>query len=114
MAVYIIFALNIIVAFIWLWLFVKKYSWFTVKGLLAHMMLFGILSVVIMWIAVQLVFLPVDPTYSASNIGTLGLFIVMLFICMAVATVIAWGMNIAKLIEYKYAQKKDEDSVVEK
>lgn len=114
MAVYIIFALNVIVAFFWLWLCVKKYRWFTVMGLLFHMMLFGVFSAVIMWIAVQLVFLPVDSTYSASNVGVLGLFIVMLFICMAAATIIAWGMNIAKLLEYRRAHKKDETSVVDK
>ena len=58
MAEFIILALFAVVSILWLWLCVKKYSWFTVKGLLLHMLLFGVISVVIMWIAAQLVFLP--------------------------------------------------------
>lgn len=110
MAECIILALFAVVSILWLWLCVKKYSWFTVKGLLLHMLLFGVISVVIMWIAAQLVFLPVDSTYSASNVGALGLLIVMFFICMAVATLIAWGINISKLAAYKNDQQKDDDT----
>ena len=105
---YIVFALFLAVSFLWLWLCVKTYSWFTIKGLLLHMTLFGILSVVVIWFVAQLVFLPVDSTYSASNIGALGILIVMLLICMAISTVIAWGINIEKLMFYKEKQQKGE------
>lgn len=98
MEYYFIVALFAAFSLFWAWLWVKTYKRLTAKRFLLHTLLFVALSLLASWVAARIVFLPVDSTYSASNIGALGLLFIMFLVCFASGCIAAFGITLGKLL----------------
>lgn len=99
METYLTFAFFVAVSILWACLWVKTYKALTIKRFIIHTIIFIFLSLLIAWLAMQLIFLPVDDTYSASNIGALGLLFFMFLACFGSACISAFGISLGKLID---------------
>ena len=86
----------------WAFLWVRTYKTLTVERLILHTLLFTALSLLIFQLVSYITFLPVDESYSASNIGALGFMILLFINIFAAACIVAFGLNLGKLL------KKDE------
>ncbi|MCM1226665.1 MAG: hypothetical protein NC320_04460 [Clostridium sp.] len=77
-----------VISYGWERLWVSTYKPNSVLGYVKHTLLFVIMSLFIIWLFIHIVFLPVDETYSASNIGALGIVVILyvpfwVFACIA-------------------------------
>lgn len=95
-----------VISLVWAALWVFTYRTLTLKRFIVHTAVFVILSAVVAWLVLQFTFMPIDSTYSASNIGALGFLYMSFLIFFISACLIAFGITLGKLI----GKKKDETS----
>ena len=70
---------------LWAYVWVKAYRGRTAGSLILHTVIFSVLSLLIAYLAMRMIFSQVDDTYSASNKGALGLMSIMCTGIFAVA-----------------------------
>ena len=70
---YLTLALLIAASGGWAYLWVRTYDPYTLCGLILHSILFSIISLMLLFIGLSILFSSADETYSASNKSALGL-----------------------------------------
>ncbi|MBQ8434581.1 MAG: hypothetical protein IJX24_01000 [Oscillospiraceae bacterium] len=98
MEIYLLFAIFIAFSIFWSYLWVKTCKVSTVKRLIIHTIIFILLSLVVAYLTMRLIFLPVNDNYSASNIGAVGILYLMFLVCFGIACFLAVGITIENFI----------------
>ncbi len=98
MEIYLSFALFIAFSVFWAYIWVKTGNTVIIKRFIIHTIIFILLSFLSAWIVGQLVFLPVNESYSASNIGAVGILYLIFLVCFGTACIFAFGITIGNLI----------------
>ena len=98
MEIYLLFALFIAFSIFWSYLWVKTCKASTVRRLIIHTIIFILLSLVVAYLTMRLIFLPVNDNYSASNIGAVGILYLMFLVCFGIACFLAVGITIENFI----------------
>jgi len=91
----------------WLKLWISSYTPSNVRGYVAHTLIFTVLSFIISGLVLLLIFAPVDDTYSASNVGALGMLFlgfIGLFGCFCLVAVF---FNFGKLMDKREERKNE-------
>jgi len=83
MEIYLLFALFIVFSIFWSYLWVKTCKAPTVRRLIIHTIIFVLLSLVVAYLTIHLIFLPVNDSYSASNIGAVGILYLIFLVCLS-------------------------------
>ena len=94
----------------WAFLWVRTYKTLTAKRLILHTLLFTALSILIFLLVSYITFLPVDESYSASNIGALGFMILLFINFFGASCIVALAVNIGKLLNKDDKDKESSDN----
>ncbi|MGN0695760.1 MAG: hypothetical protein ACI4J5_03225 [Oscillospiraceae bacterium] len=95
----------------WAWLLVHTYKNMTSNGLFIHTIVFIFLSLLVAWGALKLIFLPADDTYSASNLGALGVIFFIFLQFFAPACLIAFLITLGKMLGNREDDDRDDDGL---
>ena len=93
-----IYVLSIIISIFWAFLWIATFKTITVKRFLIHTIVFLLFSVLISGLALSLIFLPADNTYSASNLGALGMVFLVFLGCFIPGCIIAFAVTLGQLL----------------
>lgn len=85
----------------WYKLWVSTYKPKNVLGYVKHTLLFVIISLFVIWLFINIIFLPVDETYSASNVGALGIIVILYVPFWILACIAAAFHTLSILIKRK-------------
>lgn len=102
--------ISVVVSVLWMALWVRTYKPLTVKRFLIRTLVFILLSLLVAYVAARIIFLPVDDTYSASNIGALGLLCLMFLGCFGLSCISAFGITLGMLIDSKKNLKQENEA----
>lgn len=97
----------------WIFLWVHTYHPKDVKHLLLHTGLFLLLSLVICGVIMLLIFLPADDSYSASNLGALGLMFLMFLRVFGIGCLVAICQTVGVLSEKRQGEQETESEHTE-
>ena len=90
----------------WTWLWTKTYRPCGIGRYLLHTLVFLLLSLVIAWLSALIVFSPVDDSYSASNIGALGLMLIPWYAVFGTGCLCGIMATLGELIEARAAERE--------
>lgn len=83
----------------WAFLWVHTFKTHTVKRLVLHTIVFVILSLFVALLVCRITFIPVDESYSRTNINALGLMAVIFLCIFAVACITAFYRCLVKIMK---------------
>lgn len=106
---YLIMGLIVAGAFGWAVLWMRTYHPDGIKGLLLHNLLFLGLSLLIAGGVLLLIFLPADDSYSASNLGALGILFLMFLRIFGTACFVALMGTIGMLVQHKHPDPPEKE-----
>ena len=93
----------------WAALWINTYTPSKISGYILHTSVFTALSALITWFAAKIIFSSVDETYSASNVGALGLLFIMWELVFSAACLIAIFQTLGRLLT-KHCEEKQNKS----
>lgn len=93
----------------WAFLWIRTYKTLTAKRLILHTLLFTALSILVFLLVSYITFIPVDESYSASNIGALGFMILLFINFFGASCIVAFAINIGKLLNKDDKDKEGDD-----
>ncbi len=91
----------------WAALWINTYTPSKISGYIIHTSIFTALSALITWFAAKVIFSPVDETYSASNVGALGLLFLMWAFVFSAACLIAIFQTLGRLLTKHREEKQN-------
>ena len=95
-------------AFGWVLLWMRTYKPGTVKGLLLHNLLFLVLSLLIAGGVLFLIFLPADDSYSAANLGALGMLFMMFLYIFGAGCLVAFMGTVGMLVQHRHPEQNQQ------
>ena len=93
----------------WLKLWISSYTPSNVRGYIAHTLIFIVLSLIIAGLVLLIIFAPVDDTYSASNVGALGMLFLGFLELFGCFCLVAVAFNFGKLMDTLDKEKNDNE-----
>lgn len=93
----------------WLKLWTAAYTPSKISGYIRHTVIFTFLSLLISWLVSLLIFSPVDDTYSASNIGALGMLFILWLLIFGTACLIAVFQTFGSIFKKLNEEKQNPD-----
>ena len=96
MSIYVLLYSGISVGWAFLW--VRTFKTPTVKRLVLHTIVFVILSLLVALLVCRITFIPVDESYSQTNINALGLMAVIFICIFAAACITAFYRCLVKIL----------------
>lgn len=82
----------------WAVLWIKTFKTVTIKSFIIHSIIFLLLSLLVCCLFLRLIFLSVDDTYSASNLGALGILYLSFLYLFIPGCLISLMVTLGKLL----------------
>ena len=109
MEVYVYLFVFVAVSFLWAKLWINTCNYEKTSRFVLHEIIFTVLSFGISFIALLIIFSPVDDTYSAANKGALGFVFIFWLVIFGSASFVALLQTVGDFVEYKNNKDKDYD-----